>query len=71
MFASAFRAELANRLGSAVEIATDNNLVTGIIGNVTGDLVLVLVSTGYNSNTRTWVPINTINFIRFTSLTAA
>lgn len=70
MFAKTFRKSLAGRVGSFVEIATDNNLVTGILAAVSGDLVLVLQSsTGYNNaaGNKVWIVIDKINFVRFES----
>lgn len=43
MFAAKFTAELANRIGSRVEVATDNNLIEGILSTVTADLAWLLM----------------------------
>ncbi|MEW9677364.1 hypothetical protein ABRT01_14450 [Lentibacillus sp. L22] len=65
MFQDTFAAELANRAGSRVEVATDNNLIDGILSTVTAELVLVIeVSTGYQ-NTKVYISLSSINFIRF------
>lgn len=66
MFAETFAAELANRIGSRVEVATDNNLLEGILSTVTEELVLVIdVSSGYGQNTKLFISADAINFIRF------
>ncbi len=66
MFAAKFTAELANRIGSRVEVATDNNLLEGILSTVTEELVLVIdVSSGYGQSTKLFISVNAINFIRF------
>ncbi|MFD1848470.1 hypothetical protein [Oceanobacillus bengalensis] len=66
MFEETFAAELANRTGSRVEVATDNNLLEGILSTVTPDLVLVLdTSGGYGGNTRIYLSVGSINFVRF------
>ncbi|MBT2217927.1 hypothetical protein KK120_19165 [Virgibacillus dakarensis] len=65
MFEDMFAAELATRVGSNVEVATDNNLVEGILSTVTDELVLVIdVTSGYDS-TRLYISLDAINFIRF------
>lgn len=66
MFESTFVEELAKRVGSRVEIATDNNLIEGVLGNVTPTSILVInIGGGYGSNTRQFIEINAINFVRF------
>ncbi|WP_188455306.1 hypothetical protein [Virgibacillus oceani] len=65
MFANTFAAELATRIGSSVEVATDSNLVEGILSTVTAELVLVIdINTGYG-NTKIYLSLDSINFIRF------
>ncbi|MGY0694399.1 hypothetical protein ACW2QC_16725 [Virgibacillus sp. FSP13] len=69
MFADTFAAELATRIGSRVEVATDNNLIEGILSTVTDELVLVLdVSSGYGENTKLYTSVDAIDFIRFTAV---
>ncbi|WP_099157196.1 hypothetical protein [Virgibacillus ndiopensis] len=66
MFEDTFAAELATRVGSSVEVATDNNLIEGILSTVTAELVLVIdVSAGYGQNTKLYLSLDSINFIRF------
>ncbi|CDQ41109.1 MULTISPECIES: hypothetical protein [Virgibacillus] len=66
MFEDAFAAELATQLGSTVEVATDNNLIEGILSTVTAELVLVIdVSSGYGDNVKIYISLDAINFVRF------
>ncbi|ASK61097.1 hypothetical protein CFK37_02240 [Virgibacillus phasianinus] len=66
MFAETFAAELASRTGSSVEVATDSNLIEGILSTVTAELVLVIdVSSGYGQNTKLYISVDAINFVRF------
>lgn len=67
MFEETFAAELAKRIGSRVEVATDNNLVEGVLSTVTAELVLVIdVSSGYGRNTKLYISVDAINLVRFT-----
>lgn len=67
MFNDTFAAELARRIGSFVEIATDNNMEEGILTAVTPELVLVVdVTNGYD-NTRLYISLEAINFMRFSA----
>ncbi|ALX49237.1 hypothetical protein [Lentibacillus amyloliquefaciens] len=71
MFQDTFAAELATRIGSRVEVATDNNLIEGILSTVTADLVLVVeVNGGYGENTTLYLSIDAINFVRFPAAAA-
>ncbi|SFB05806.1 hypothetical protein SAMN04488072_106116 [Lentibacillus halodurans] len=71
MFQDTFANELATRVGSMVEVATDNNLIEGILSTVTADLVLVIeVNGGYGENTTLYLSVDAINFVRFPSATA-
>lgn len=71
MFKATFAAELAERIGSRVEVATDNNLVEGILSTVTEELVLVIdVSSGYGQNTKLYIAVEAINFVRFPTAVA-
>lgn len=66
MFEETFAAELATRIGSRVEVATDNNLIEGILSTVTEELVLVIdVSSGYGQNEVLYISVDAINFVRF------
>ncbi|UFU00033.1 hypothetical protein KO561_03450 [Radiobacillus kanasensis] len=66
MFEETFAAELATRIGSRVEVATDNNLIEGILSTVTAELVLVIdISSGYNDNAKLYISLDAINFVRF------
>ncbi|WP_339184536.1 hypothetical protein [Oceanobacillus sp. FSL W7-1293] len=66
MFQATFAAELANRIGSRVEVATDNNLIEGILSTVTADLALVIdVTSGYGDNVKIYISVDAINFARF------
>ncbi|WP_405096835.1 hypothetical protein [Oceanobacillus sp. FSL H7-0719] len=65
MFEATFAAELARRIGSTVEVATDNNLIEGVLSSVTSNLVLVIeVNTGYN-NLKQYISVDAINYVRF------
>ncbi|QKY71780.1 hypothetical protein [Lentibacillus sp. CBA3610] len=71
MFQDTFAAEMATRVGSRVEVATDNNLVEGILSTVTTNLVLVIeVDTGYGDNTNLYLSVDSINFVRFPAAAA-
>ncbi|OZU88945.1 hypothetical protein CIL03_07950 [Virgibacillus indicus] len=66
MFNETFAAELARRIGSFVEVTTDNNLIEGILTTVTPELVLVIeVTSGYGDNVKMYISIDAINFVRF------
>ncbi|HLR03441.1 MAG TPA: hypothetical protein VK111_11910 [Virgibacillus sp.] len=66
MFEFTFVEELAKRVGSRVEVATDNNLIDGVLGNVTTNSILVInTGGGYGPNNRQFIGIDAINFIRF------
>jgi len=67
MFEDTFAGELARRIGSNVEVATDNNLIDGLLSTVTSDLVLVIeVNSGYgNNNVKQYISVDAINYIRF------
>jgi len=66
MFEETFSAELAKHTGSNVEVTTDNNLIEGLLSTVTDNLVLVIeVNTGYGDNTKMYVPLQSINYVRF------
>lgn len=66
MFEATFAAELAKRIGSNVEVATDNNLIDGLLSTVTSNLVLVIeVNNGYGGNLKQYVSVDAINYIRF------
>jgi len=66
MFEENFSAELANRIGSNVEVTTDNNMIEGLLSTVTANLVLVIeVNTGYGDNTNLYISIDSINYVRF------
>jgi len=66
MFDKTFAAELSTRIGSMVEVATDNNLIDGVLSSVTEELVLVIdVTSGYGQNTKLFISLDAINFIRF------
>lgn len=65
MFEDTFAGELARRIGSNVEVATDNNLIDGLLSTVTSDLVLVIeVNSGYgNNNVKQYISVDAINYI--------
>ena len=70
MFENTFAAELATRIGSTVEVFTDNGMTEGILSNVTQNLVLVIeVTSGYD-NERVYVSLDAINFARFPTAAA-
>jgi DNA-binding MurR/RpiR family transcriptional regulator len=65
VFENTFAAELATRIGTTVEVFTDNGMTDGILSNVTPDLVLVIeVTTGYE-NEKVYVSVDAINYARF------
>lgn len=65
MFNDTFAAELATRIGSLVEVFTDNNMEEGILSAVTPELVLVIdITTGYG-NRKMYISLDAINFMRF------
>ena len=69
MFENLFRDELATRLGTTVEIATDNNLFEGILVNVSGDLVVTVdVNDGYGNGNQVFLAVDAINFVRFPAM---
>ena len=66
MFEETIAAELARRVGSKIEVATDNNLIEGIHTTVTPTSILVInVNGGYGQNTRQFIALDSINFVRF------
>lgn len=66
MFNLTFSAQLATRIGSTVEVATDSNLIEGILSTVTPGLVLVIeVTSGYGDNTKQYISLDAINYVRF------
>ncbi|MFD1065874.1 hypothetical protein [Oceanobacillus locisalsi] len=66
MFEATFAAELGNRIGTRVEVATDNNLIEGILSTVTDELALVIdVTSGYGDNVKIYISVDAINFARF------
>lgn len=68
MFRETFARELARRTGSMVEVATDNNLIEGVLSTVTAELVLVIELNGgygYGQSTKLYISIDAINFVRF------
>lgn len=65
MFEATFAAEMAKRIGSTVEVATDNNLIEGILSTVTSDLVLVIEVDGGYGNLKQYVSVDAINYTRF------
>lgn len=66
MFKDTLADELAARTGSRVEVATDNNLIEGVLSTVTEELVLVIdVSSGYGQNIKLYISMDAINFVRF------
>ncbi|MFZ4453245.1 DUF2642 domain-containing protein [Salibacterium aidingense] len=70
MFENTFVAELASRLGSRVEVATDNNLTEGILISVTSDLISIDTTNGYGTGNRLYISINSINYVRFPATAA-
>ncbi|MFD1336946.1 hypothetical protein ACFQ4N_15445 [Oceanobacillus iheyensis] len=62
-----FTAELASRVGSTIEIATDNNLIEGVLASVSLGVVLVIETGGYSDSNRRYIALNAINFVRFSS----
>jgi len=66
MFEDTFTAELASRVGSRVEVATDNNLIEGILSTVTPESVQIInTDGGYGQNNRRFIGIDAINYVLF------
>ncbi|XOQ14638.1 MAG: DUF2642 domain-containing protein [Shouchella clausii] len=65
MFENLFTDELATRLGQTVEIATDNNLLEGILLSVTANIVVIITSNGYGPSIQVSISVSAINFVRF------
>lgn len=66
MFEETFSEELAGHVGSRVEVATDNNLLEGILSTVTPTSVLIInAGGGYGQNTRQFIALDAIDFVRF------
>ncbi|WP_010529274.1 hypothetical protein [Lentibacillus jeotgali] len=71
MFQDTFAAELATRIGSRIEIMTDNSMIEGILSSVTANLVLVVeIAGGYGENTTQFLSIDAISFVRFPAAAA-
>ncbi|SES93081.1 hypothetical protein SAMN05421676_102141 [Salinibacillus kushneri] len=71
MFQDTFAGELATRLGSRVEVATDSNLIEGVLATVTSELILVIdVMSGYGQNNKIYLSLDAVNYITFTSAAA-
>ncbi|MDP9579607.1 UNVERIFIED_ORG: hypothetical protein J2X74_005480 [Bacillus sp. 1751] len=71
MFKSFLSAELANHVGTSVEITLSDGFVEGIITSVTGNLLTILqtIGYGYGSTTVTLtIFIPAINSIRILSV---
>ncbi|GAA0489762.1 hypothetical protein GCM10008986_14560 [Salinibacillus aidingensis] len=66
MFQDTFAEELARRVGSMVEVATDDNLIEGVLSTVTDELILVInITSGYGQNTNIYISLDAISFVRF------
>ncbi|GIN13552.1 hypothetical protein J26TS2_34190 [Shouchella clausii] len=65
MFENLFTDELATRIGQTVEIATDNNLLEGILLSVTANIVVIITSNGYGPSIQVSIAVSAINFVRF------
>lgn len=64
MFSNTFLGQLENLIGSRVEIATDNNLVEGILGATTNGLVVLIQTGGYGLSLTIFISPSSINFLR-------
>lgn len=65
LFKSLFYQELSGRLAARVEVATDTNLIEGLIVRVTPELLVIEVTDGYESGANQYVFIDAINYVRF------
>ncbi|WP_100012242.1 hypothetical protein [Lentibacillus sediminis] len=66
MFEETFVAELLTRVGSRIEVATDEQFIEGVLSNVTEDFLVINVVNGYYGlNDRIYVAVDFINFVRF------
>ncbi|MBM7838857.1 hypothetical protein JOC54_002116 [Alkalihalobacillus xiaoxiensis] len=65
MFKRLFYQELSDRLGARVEVATDTNLIEGLVVRVTPELLEVTITDGYESGTSQFISIDAINYVRF------
>jgi hypothetical protein len=61
-----FCAELARDVGNTVEVATDNNLITGVLVAVEDDVIRVVETTvGYTPTQHVLIiPFASINYVR-------
>lgn len=61
-----FRAELIRNIGYTVEVATDNNLITGVLIAVEDNVIKVVETTGGYTPTQhvLIIPIPSINYVR-------
>ncbi|PWA12739.1 hypothetical protein DCC39_04705 [Pueribacillus theae] len=64
MFESTFQKELARRAGAQAEIATNTNLIDGLMLQI-GPIVIVVQNTGYGINITISISLGAINFVRF------
>lgn len=64
MFSATLSAELADRVGSRVQVATDTNFFEGVLGSVSGGLIVIIQTSGYGVGVSVNIAIDAINFIR-------
>lgn len=57
--------ELAERIGDRVEIATDDRLIEGVLSSISGDLIVVVQTSGYGAGVVINISVQAVNFIRF------
>ncbi|MDQ0232503.1 hypothetical protein [Metabacillus malikii] len=70
MFSENLIDELQDRIGTRVQVTTDNNVFEGVLGLVSGEIIRIVLSSGYGEGTTTNVSLNAVNFIRFLSAAA-
>ena len=64
MFEATLSAQLGNLIGSRVEIATDTNLIEGVLVSISSELVIAVEVSTYGTGLTVFISIDAINFIR-------
>ncbi|WP_121609564.1 hypothetical protein [Mesobacillus foraminis] len=57
--------ELATRLGERVEIALDETLIEGVLSTVSGNLIVVVPTSGYAAGPVINISLEAVNYISF------
>lgn len=64
MFEATFSEQLASMVGSRVEIATDTNLIEGVLVSISSELVIAVEVSTYGSGLTVFISMDAINFVR-------